>query len=236
MPIFFWCVNKSLIVSYLEGGYNLLKFVFKKDYEFKKMYDHVEKFIGKPDYINIDTVTDDTDVSLFTFLANNKRPYHTIITAGMSGNPTLVPYDQDVWKYTELMIYLPKSWPVSKEAIKTFEQYWPIGWLRKLSKFPQENKTWFCWGDTIPNGEPPQPFARNTDFCCMLLLPPIQEDETFFKLQINKNKTIRYLVVVPIYKEEMEFKIKHGYEQLLQKFDANNISDLININRINTCK
>lgn len=220
----------------MGGGYDLVEFIGKKDYEIKRIYEHAEKYIGRPDYINIDTVNDDTDVSLFTFLANKKRKYSTMITAGMSGRPTLVPDDQTVWKYTELMIYLPESWPVSKESIKNFEQYWPIGWLRKLSRFPHENKTWFCWGDTIPNGEPPEPFASNTDFCCMLLLPPIQEDEDFFELKINKEKAIRFLVVVPIYKEEMEFKIKHGYRKLLDKFDESNINDIINLNRINTCR
>ncbi len=213
-----------------------MDYKFKKDYEIGKMYKHIEKYIGRPDYINIDTMTDDVDVNLYTLLANNKRRYHTLITAGMSGLPTLVPEDQSVWKYTELMIYLPESWPVSKESIKNFEEYWPIGWLRKLSKFPHENKTWFCWGDTIPNGEMPVPFASNTDLCCMLLLPPIQEDEDFFELKINNEKTIRFLVVVPIYKEEMEFKLKNGYGKLLDKFDINNINDIININRLNTCR
>lgn len=220
----------------MKKRYKFVESAFKKDYEIKKLYEHFEKYIGKPNYINIDTMTDDLDVSLITFLANNKRRYHTIVTAGMSSLPTIVPEDQSVWKYTELMIYLPESWPISKESIKSFEHYWPIGWLRRLSKFTHENSTWFCWGDTVPNGEPPEPFASNTDLCCILLLPPIQEEEEFFELKINKEKTIRFLVVVPIYREEMEFKLKHGYRPLLDKFDANNINDLININRINTCK
>lgn len=220
----------------MGGGYDLVESIGKKDYEIKKIYEHVEKYIGRPDYINIDTLNDADDVRLFTFLANNKRKYHTIITAGMSGRSTLVPDDQTVWRYTELMIYLPEFWPVSKESIKNFEQYWPIGWLRKLSRFPHENKTWFCWGDTIPNGEPPEPFASNTDFCCMLLLPPIQEEEEFFELKIDEVKTIRFLVVVPIYREEMEYKLKHGYIKLLDKFDSNNVNDIVSINRINTCQ
>jgi len=222
----------------MKGENDFSDSVSEKDNEMEKIYEHIEKHIGKPTYtsFNIDTIPNTIDVSLYTLLANNKRRYHTIITSGMSGLPTEVPEDQDVWKYTELMIYLPESFPFSKESIKNLKHYWPIGWLKKLSRFPHENNTWFCWGDTIPNGEPPIPVAADADFCCMLLLPPIREDENFFELKISEEKTIRFLVVIPIYREEMEYKLTNGYEKLLDKFDEYNINDIINVNRQNTCK
>lgn len=204
--------------------------------ELDKIRKHIERYIGKPSYIGIDTMPSTITLDLYTICANNHRPYHTIITLGMSGLPAEVPEDQSMWKYTELMIYLPESWPVTKEAIKDFADYWPVGWLKKLGRFPHENNTWFCWGDTIPNGEPATPFADNTEFCCMVLLPPIREAETFFELKINEEKSIRFLVVVPIYREEMDFQLKNGFKKLLDKFDAYNINDIIALDRPNTCK
>lgn len=117
-----------------------------------------------------------------------------------------------------------------------FNDYWPFGWLRKLGEFTHERNTWFCYGDTIPNGNPPESISDNTDFCCMLLLPPIREDEHFFELKISEEKSVRFLVVMPIYKEEMEYHLKNGFGALLEKFDQLNINDIIDINRINTCK
>ncbi len=200
--------------------------------ELDKIRKHIERYIGKPSYIGIDTMPSTINLDLYTICANPQRPYHTIITLGMSGQPTEVPEDQPMWKYTELMLY----WPVTKESIKDFADYWPVGWLKKLGRFPHENNTWFCWGDTIPNGEPATPFADNTEFCCMLLLPPIREAEAFFELKINEEKSIHFLVVVPIYREEMDFQLKNGFKKLLDKFDAYNINDIIANDRPNTCK
>lgn len=208
----------------------------KEELETEKIYKHIEKYIGKPVYTSFDLIPGTSDISLYTCLADSKRNYHTIITSGMSKQPANAPEDQSVWKYTELVIYLPKSWHISKETIMDYEQYWPLGWLKKLGSFPHENNTWFCWGDTIPNGEQAMPFASDTAFCCMLLLPPIREDECFFELKIDKEKTIRFLVVVPIYKEEMEFILNNGFKKLLAKFDEFNINDIIKIDRLNTCK
>ncbi|MBD8498793.1 suppressor of fused domain protein [Paenibacillus arenosi] len=200
------------------------------------LLEHFRKFIGEPSLINIESVSESLNINLVIFEANEKRNYHTIITSGMSLVPSNVSEENEDWKYTELMMYLPASWPVTKDNIKEFEEYWPLGWLRKLGKFPNERDTWFCYGDTIPNGEPPEPIASNTKFSCMLLLPPIREDEGFFSLDISEEKTIQFLVVFPIYKEEMEFHLTNGFNAVLEKFDEYDVNDIVDINRINMCK
>lgn len=203
--------------------------------ENNEFYQHIKKYIGEPNLINLETVSD-MNRHLIIFKANAERDYHTLITYGMSLVSANVPLEENEWGHTELMMYLPKSWPVMKEQIMEFNDYWPFGWLRKLAGFTHERNTWFCYGDTIPNGDPPESISDNTNFCCMLLLPPIREDEHFFELKISEEKSVRFLVVMPIYKEEMEYHLKNGFGALLEKFDQLNINDIIDINRINTCK
>ncbi|MBP1177715.1 hypothetical protein JOE49_004967 [Paenibacillus sp. PvR133] len=201
-----------------------------------QLLEHYKKYIGEPDLINIETVSESLNINLIIFRANEQRDYHTIITSGMSLLPAQVSEDNKDWEYTELIMYLPTSWPVAKEDIKDFKDYWPFGWLRKLGKFPNERSTWFCYGDTIPNGDPPEPIANNNDFTCMLLLPPIREDEGFSSLMLSEDKTIQFLVVFPIYQEEMKYQLSQGFGALLEKFDEYNVNDIVKVNRLNTCK
>ncbi|WP_374966111.1 suppressor of fused domain protein [Lysinibacillus sp. RS5] len=200
-----------------------------------EFYQHIRKYLGEPSHINLETLAD-ININLITFKANEERSFHTIITHGMSSISAKVPLDENEWRYTELIMYLPKTWPIMKENIHEFNEYWPFGWLRKLGKFPHEMDTWFCYGDTIPNGDPPELIADNTNFCCMLLLPPIREDESFVELKISKDTSVRFLAVMPIYKEEMDYHLMHGFRALLEKFDQYNVNDIIDINRTNTCK
>lgn len=153
--------------------------------ENEELLEHYKKYIGDPSLINVETISDSININLLIFKANENRNYHTIITSGMGLLPANVSEDDKEWKYTELMMYLPSTWPVSKENVSEFNKYWPFGWLRKLGKFPNERGTWFCYGDTIPNGDPSEPIAQNNKFSCMLLLPPIRENERFFSLRIN---------------------------------------------------
>ena len=49
-------------------------------------------------------------------------------------------------------------------------------------------------GHTVPNGDPPQPYADDTDFCCMLVAKPVMFDKGFRKLKLG-NKTIAFYVL-----------------------------------------
>ncbi|OAB38850.1 suppressor of fused domain protein [Paenibacillus glacialis] len=204
--------------------------------ENEKLLEHYKKYIGDQSLINVETISDSININLIIFKANDNRNYHTIITSGMSLLPADVPEDDNEWKYTELMMYLPSSWPVNKEGIEKFNEYWPFGWLRKLGKFPLEKETWFCYGDTIPNGDPPEPVAPNNKFTSMLLLPPIRENEDFYSVRVSEEKTIRFVVVSPIYQEELEYNLTHGLEALLEKFDEYDVNDIVDVCRVNTCE
>ena len=50
------------------------------------------------------------------------------------------------------------------------------------------------------------------------------------------DKVISVLSMIPLYAEEMDYKLKKGTEALLDKFDKYNISEVVDINRKNTCK
>lgn len=209
------------------------------DESLEKIEQHISKYIGEPKYVLHEIVSDIVHIDVHYIEPSDKRNYHTFVTTGMSLIPMNVPEgveNADNYRYSELMICLPPSWPVSNEAFKDHNNYWPIKWLKMLARFPYEYNTWLWWGHTMPNGDPAQQIAENNKFSGVIILPPIRVDSEFTSLEINKNKTIYFFSVVPLYEEEMNYKLKYGADALTEKFDKNGITELIDINRVNVCK
>jgi hypothetical protein len=154
----------------------------------------------------------------------------------MSDRPMTVPEGAEAYRYGELVICLPPDWQLSMEAFKDERWYWPVRLLKVLARFPHEYETWLYLGHTVPNENPPEPYAPNTKLCCGLIMPPLFASEEFRELQIDEQKTIRFYSVIPIYCEEMDFKLKQGLDPLLDRFDKHGINELLNADRKNVCK
>ncbi|HET9496377.1 MAG TPA: suppressor of fused domain protein, partial [Chloroflexia bacterium] len=169
---------------------------------------------------------------------SEERPYYTLITSGMSDLPMNVPPAAEDQKHAELLLCLPADWPLMGENYQMLpddESYWPVHTLKFLARFPHEYSTWLGVGHTVPNGDPPQPFAEGVGFTGVVLLPPVLFEEEFFRLPVRAGKTIQFLAVVPLYESEMDFKLKHGLDALLDRFDENDVTELIDVHRPNVC-
>jgi hypothetical protein len=154
----------------------------------------------------------------------------------MSDLPMTVPEELEGLRYAELCILLPNDWALGEEEFKDESNYWPVRWLKKLARFPHEYGTWLGYGHTIPNGENAEPFAANTQFGCMMLFPGLSMEKGFHKLKINDEKTINFYCLYPLYKEEMQLKLKKGTDALLDQFGKFLVTDVVDIKRPNTCK
>lgn len=203
---------------------------------------HIEENIGEIELVFHEIVSDLVHIDIYWIKPSKKFPFHTLVTSGMSDKPMNVPEGLEGFKYSELCILLPPEWnlgdrdtEIMKDAFKDENNYWPIRWLKTIARFPHKYNTWIGDSHTIPNGENAEPFAENTKLGCILILPPLSLGEPFFQLKIDKDKTIHFFTLVPIYKEEMNYKLIKGTDKLLDKFDKYQISDIVNISRENTC-
>jgi len=70
----------------------------------------------------------------------------------------------------------------------------------------------------------------------VIILPPVSSANDFASLEINENKVIEFYSVVPLYNEEMNFKLNKGAEALLEKFNKYKMNDLIVPDRKNVAK
>ncbi len=204
--------------------------------------DHIEQHIGKIDSVFHEIVSDIVHIDVHWVQPTDKFPFHTLVTSGMSDKPMNVPEGLEQHKYAELCILLPANWAVDgtnyqlmEEAFKDERNYWPVRWLKTIARFPHENDTWMSNGHTIPNGENADSYADNTKLGCMVLFPSLSLGKNFFELKIDEEKTIKFYCLYPLYKEEMEYKLKKGSDSLIDKFEKFNVIDVVDINRPNTC-
>ena len=208
----------------------------------KAISEHIEKHIGKIESVFHEIVSDLVHIDVHWIKPTEQFPFHVLVTSGMSDKPMNVPEGLDNLKYAELCILLPKDWPIDgtsystmEEAFKNENNYWPVRWLKVLARFPHEYNTWIGQGHTLPNGENAEPYAENTKLGCMILFPSLSLGSKFFNLKINERKTINFYCLYPLYKEEMDFKLKNGSNALLDKFEKHHLSDIVDIDRKNTC-
>jgi len=227
-----------------ESGSPIYRYedVKEKEFEFasgessiEEISDHIENFIGKIDTVFHEIVSDQVHVDIHWVKPTKERPFHTLITSGMSDKPMSTPEDVENANFAELSICLPEEWNISEEDFEDEKNYWPIRWLKYMARFPHDYDTWLGWGHTLPNGDPAEPFAENTKLNTILLLPTIVFGEEFHQLKL-KEKSINFLTLIPLYNEEVELKMKNGVEALFDGFDEYGITDILDVDRPNTAK
>jgi hypothetical protein len=195
---------------------------------------HIEKYIGKIDNVFHELISELVHLDIHIVNPTTEKPYYTIITSGMSDLPMTVP-NQDVPKYAELLICLPPDWKIGEDEYEDENNYWPIRWLKILARLPHNYDTFLIPGHTVPNGDPAEPFASNTELTTMLLMNPILCDEGFRTLQL-KDRLIHFYCLIPLYNNEVELKLSKGTEALYDGFNKNNVSELLDVKRPNLIK
>ncbi len=198
---------------------------------------HIERYLGKVESVFHELVSDLVHIDIHWVKPNKKRPWHTLVTSGMSDRPMIVPDPCREFEFAELCIHLPPTWKISESAFESEDNYWPLRLLKVLARLPHEFETWLGVGHTVPNGDPAEPYASNTQFSCALVLPPMASPDDFHRMDTDDGRTTWFYSVVPLYSTETDFKLKHGLEKLLSRFDKHGIvDDIVRLDRVNTCR
>ncbi len=116
--------------------------------------------------------------------------YYTLVTSGMSDLPMHVPDGYEFLQHAELMLCLPPHWPLEQSDFKDEANYWPIRLLKTLGRLPHQYDTWLGIGHSMPNGDPPAPFADNTALCGAILATPRLFGDEFAELTVRPDKTV----------------------------------------------
>ncbi|MCM1241831.1 MAG: suppressor of fused domain protein [Roseburia sp.] len=177
---------------------------------------------------------------------DNGRDYYVLWTSGMSDLPMLLPdgdYDKKDYELAELFMFLPGDWKlgeIGKSAEKIGDAYyWPIRWLKYLARFPHEYKTWLGTGHTLPNSEDYDPLGEGTGLGGFFFLPVVSLGEDYpgvDTLICKDGAKINFLWAIPMYKEEIEYKLSEGFDAMLELFGKVNFPRVLDPKRENYCR
>lgn len=196
---------------------------------------HVEKHIGNIEKVLHEDVSEFVHIDVLWIKATAERPYHVLVTSGVSDEPMHVPEGMEDRTRVELVIALPKEWPLTLESFANENHYWPVRWLKQIGRLPHQQNTWLGWGHTIPNGAPAKPIA-NTKFTGVMLTPAYALPTEFFRLKTKSGDQIRFYALIPLYQEEMDFKLDAGAEKLEDLLEKHDVDFVIDRHRRNVIK
>lgn len=175
------------------------------------------------------------DIEILHVPEQEVRPVRTLVTCGMSDRPMNVPPGSNAPRYIELIVTLPRHWPFDEKARADARWNWPFTQLSAIAQLPREANRWIGWGETIPNGEPPQPLGPKTKLCGAVIVPSLLVPQDFYELSIAAH-SIAFFSVLPLYKEELELKQSQGVNQLFETLLDAGIKDFIDPKRRNVAK
>ena len=122
---------------------------------------------------------------------------------------------------------LPPDWPIhSKEE----RHYWPFRLLQSIAALPHKFDTWLWLNHTIPNDDPPMPYADDTGFCCALLSEPVLAGPDFLHMR-HDDHTVVFLGICPLFEDETNFKLNEGAKALNERLEAASVTELLDPTR-----
>jgi hypothetical protein len=188
---------------------------------------HIERHLGPIESVFHELVSDAVHLDVHWLKPAPARPFHLLVTSGMSDRPMKVPPDLDAPRHIELVVTLPERWDIGEEQFRDENWYWPVRSLKTLARFPHKYDTWIGEGHTVTHDDPPRPFAPTTRLCGTILLPPQHVPDAFRELRLGDGRTIRFLAVVPVHEDEMALKTRSGTAALLERFRERGVTDAI---------
>lgn len=191
---------------------------------------HIEHYYGNFEFVFHEKVSPDIHVDICLIPPSEECNWYTLVTMGMGAHLMNVPNQlkEDQLERAELVICLPEYWKLDKEHLKDEKWYWPIRLLKELARFPGENNTWLGWGHTVSYDGP---LSYTTELCASILINPPCGNIGGNTCTLPDGEEVNFYQIIPLYGDELEFKLKNGTQKLLDKMNDNIL--LVNPHRLN---
>lgn len=211
---------------------------------------HLEEHLGPIASVFHEIISPTVHLDVHVIAPTDQRPVWTLVTSGMAERPMQEPDGIEGCQFAELTLSLPADWPGLGDEF--FERttsapdhprrdeahYWSIRLLKFLARFPHDFNTWVWYGHSFPYGDPPEPFAPGVPFVGSVLFPSMlaSADDGFGRIK-SGDRDIVLFGIWPLYLEELEFKLDHGMDKLVDRFEAAGMGppEIIDIHRPNVC-
>ena len=198
--------------------------------EMSAVEQHIKNTFGEFENVFHELVSPDIHVDICVVPPSKERDYYTLVTMGMGAHRMNVPEELAEYKLerAELAIALPPDWKLDEKSLKNERWYWPIGLLKVLARLPISNDTWLGFSHTM---DKQSPFAEDTKLCAAILTGPQGVEEGGEVYTLPSGEEVNFYQVIPLYHNEMEYKMEHDADALLEKMAG--ISFVVNPTRQN---
>lgn len=200
------------------------------DDELDAVEEHIKEYFGEFPTVFHEITSRDIVCDIACIPPSEERDYFTLVTLGMGAHIMNIPDSLSAEENgrAELLICLPPDWKLGES---TDEWFWPISLLKDLAKLPINSDSWLGWGHSVDHRSCLSP---NSKFCASLLLFPEGVPDGAEYCTLPGGDRVNFFEVIPMYREEMSYKISHDTRALLERMkDVNHIVD---INRPNCCE
>ncbi len=216
---------------------------YNSSFENHTFYDEHDEWIAD----HVDSYFPDADISVFheimaldirvhVYLIKPKgASFQMLLTSGMSTlkmNVSEGVGDQDEQAFAELMMLIPKHIEFAEVYSGDKPNDWILTVLKRTAKFPHFYNTWIGIGHSIQADEDYSPYGEDTEYVGALVLPSVTFDERFTEIK-KDGRTINIYSVLPLYRNELEYKIEHGYNDFLDLLIQANGKEILDLKRKN---
>lgn len=189
--------------------------------------EYVERTFGPFETVIDEIESPDIHVDLIPVPPTLATPWLAVVTMGMSAYRMTTP--EGVPPYAEVFILLPEQWPASAAAFESLgeDAWWPFRRLKEVARLPITTGSWVGEGHTI---EITCPSCSFTNVLLTRKLWPGGGLELF-----SGRKAVRVLQLVPLYRDEFQFRAERGTAALLDRLREISPHELANPKRRSTC-
>lgn len=196
--------------------------------------DHIGRHLGEVASLHAEIVSDEVHLDVALVPPSPERPFQTLVTMGMSERPMTLPPEQrqaGAIDRAELVVLVPPQWDLTDERL-----FWPLRTLKHLARLPHQYRTWLGPGHTVPNGDPPAPYAHGTKLAGALIGPLAEIVDGLGTLRRAGGEQIQFLSVTYVTADEMDFKLKRGDAGLIERLGEAGVYGLVEATRPSVVK
>lgn len=201
-----------------------------EDDELDAVEEHIKEYYGEFPTVFHEITSRDIVCDIACIPPTEERNYFTLITIGMGAHIMNIPdsLSADENGRAELLICLPPDWKLGESSE---EWFWPISLLKDLAKLPINSNSWLGWGHSVDHRNE---LSSTTKFCASLLLYPEDVPDEAGSCTLPNGDKVNFFEVIPMYREEMNFKINNNTKALLERMK--DVKHVVDIGRPNCCE
>lgn len=196
---------------------------------------HIDQYFGVYAQILTDHSNPEYPIEIAIIPPRLEHDYYTLVTVGLSLHQMHFSEErrEENLERAELLINLPPDWKLTKDALKDETWYWPIRMMLATAYFSIEDPN-VCLESrtTLMEGEDGVPFAEGTDLRGEILFWPGPFGQDAFACRLPGGEEVNFYQVIPLYREELQYKLEHGADALLDLCPDESL-EVINPHRLN---